>query len=268
MYKIGMFSKINKVTVKTLRYYDEMGLLKPAFVDQFTGYRYYTSEQLPVLHKIIALRQIGFSIDEVLLILKGNNPAELFEKRRTELAQLIEESNQQLSQITHYLEKMKEDKGMDYEVVLKELPQAIVASMRTTIPNYDAFNSIYPEMGAYMQEQKVRCAQPEYCFTIYHDGEYKEENIDVEICQAVTDYAKDSEKVKFKKIGKVETAACVMHKGPYSTIGNAYNAVFRWAEDNGYIVSDNPRESYIDGIWNKEDPNEWLTEVQVPLIKK
>ena len=69
MYRIGMFSKINKVTVKTLRYYDEVGLLIPAYVDEENGYRYYTSNQLPIIHKIKALRQMGFTIDEITLIL-------------------------------------------------------------------------------------------------------------------------------------------------------------------------------------------------------
>lgn len=82
MYRIGLFSKINKVTIKTLRYYDEAGLLKPAFVDQENGYRYYTSEQLPKLHRIIALRQIGFSIDEISAIIGGHNIAEIFEGRK------------------------------------------------------------------------------------------------------------------------------------------------------------------------------------------
>ena len=79
---------------------------------------------------------------------------------------------------------------------------------------------------------------------------------------------KDTETIKFKKIDKIDTAACVMHKGPYSTLGEAYSAVYKWIEENNYIPCDNPRESYIDGIWNKEDPEEWLTEIQVPIVSK
>lgn len=157
---------------------------------------------------------------------------------------------------------------MSYNVVLKELPEVIVASMRRVIPNYDAFYSIYPEMGEYMEAQKVKCATPDYCFTVYHDGEYKEADIDVEICQAVTDYAKDSDTVKFKKMDKVETAACAIHKGPYSTIGRAYGAVIKWIEENGYDIIGLPRESYYDGIWNKENPEDWITEVQFPVKLK
>ena len=73
MYKIGMFSKHGKVTVKTLRHYDEAGLLKPAYIDEETGYRYYTTDQLSQLHEIIALRQMGFSIPEIRSIIDNIN---------------------------------------------------------------------------------------------------------------------------------------------------------------------------------------------------
>jgi len=270
VYRIGLFSKINKVTVKTLRYYDEMGLLKPAFVDRENGYRYYTSEQLPKLHKIIALRQIGFSIDEILAILNGRNIAGVFMERKLELEELIEDNQQQLSQITHYLEKMKEDFNMSYEVVLKELPEVLVYSKRMVIPNYDYYFDIIPKIGEEVSKANpdLKCAVPEYCFIIYHDGEYKEKDIDVEYCEAVTSMGTDTGTIKFKKIDRVPTAACVLHKGPYRTIGNAYAHLFMWIADNNYTPCENPRESYIDGIWNKENENDWLTELQVPIIKK
>lgn len=270
MYRIGLFSKINKVTIKTLRYYDEIGLLKPAFVDEENNYRYYTSDQLPLIHKIIALRQIGFSIDEILAIHQGQDSIAIFKHREQELKSLVEESQRQLGQITHYLAKMKEDFSMNYEVVLKELPEVKVYSKRMVIPDYNAYFEIIPKIGEEVTKAnpEIKCAVPEYCFIIYHDGEYKEKNLDVELCEAVTAFGKDSETIKFKKIEKVPTAACVYHKGPYSTIGNAYAHLFKWIEENGFLASDNPRESYVDGIWNKEVESEWLTELQVPIIKK
>lgn len=157
---------------------------------------------------------------------------------------------------------------MQYNVILKELPQVIVASMRKNIPNYEAFNTLYPEMGKYMEEQKVKCAAPGYCFTIYHDGEYKDTDIDVEICEAVSYAAQDSDEVKFKTLEAVKTAASAIHQGPYSTIGMAYGAVMKWIEENGYEIIGLPRESYIDGIWNKENSEEWLTEIQIPVKLK
>jgi len=273
MYKIGLFSKMNKVTVKTLRHYDEIGLLKPSRVDEETGYRYYSSKEILRLHRILALKQIGFSLAEIIEAMEKDMSAErmleYLEGKYDAISRTIEDERAKLNKVKAYMKIIRqEEEYMSYEVVLKELPEVIVASMRTVIPDYEAFNTIYPKMGRYMQEQNSRCALPEYCFTIYHDGEYKEKDIDVEICQAVMEYGKDSDEVKFKKIDAVETAACVFHKGPYNTIGMAYGAVMQWIEENGYQVMGLPRESYIDGIWNKENPDEWLTEVQVPVRLK
>lgn len=265
LYKIGMFSQMNRVTIKALRHYDDLGLLKPADIDKFTGYRYYTSQQLPILHQILALRQMGFSLEEIKMVQSGKSEMELLQKRKCELIKKIAEETMKLSQVECYL--LQNDQDMDYHIILKELPEVIVASLRTVIPDYDALFAIVPPMGAEMERLGCICAVPQYCFTLYHDGEYKEENIDVEVCEAVTEKKQDSDMLTFQTIEKVETAACVLHKGSYSGFPKAYASVLRWAEDNGFEIIDNPRESYIDGVWNKDLEAEWLSEIQFPVRK-
>ena len=222
MYRIGMFSKINKVTVKTLRYYDEVGLLIPAYVDEENGYRYYTSEQLPIIHKIKALRQMGFTIDEITLIIKGIKATEIFENRKKELEKAIEESNKQASQINYYLHNLKEDFIMKYEVLVKELLEVIVYSKRMILKSYDDYFKVIPAIGKEIGDANpgMKCSVPEYCFNIYHDGEYKEKDIDSEFCEAVPKRGKDTETIKFKKIDKVDSAACVMHNRPKAEYDN------------------------------------------------
>ncbi len=268
MYKIGMFSKMNRVTIKALRYYDEIGLLKPAYIDDFTGYRYYTSDQLPVLHQILALRQMGFSMEEIIDIRKGIPMDRLLQLKKEQLLNAIADSTKKLAQVEHYLHTNQGDFYMDYNIIIKELPEVIVASMRRVVSGYNDFFTIVPPMGEEMERLGCVCAVPEYCFNIYHDGEYKEENIDVEVCEAVVEAREESDMVKFRHIDYVPEAACVLHRGPYSTLGNAYGAITRWMEDNGYESLDHPRESFFDGIWNKDTEDEWLTEVQFPIKKK
>lgn len=265
-YKIGLFSKMNRVTIKALRHYDEIGLLKPATIEKFTGYRYYTSEQLPLLHQILALREMGFTLDEIKKVQGGTPEKDLLIQKRLELLKRIAQDTLRLSQVESYLVK-NDDESAGYHVILKELPQVIVASLRTTIPNYNALFSVVPPMGAEMERLGCVCAVPEYCFNIYHDGEYRETDVDVEICEAVTAAQEDSEMLKFKVIERVENAACVLHKGPYEGFPNAYNAVLKWVERNGYEIIDHPRESYIDGVWNKDSAADWLTEIQFPVKK-
>ena len=265
-YKIGLFSKMNRVTIKALRHYDEIGLLKPATIEKFTGYRYYTSEQLPLLHQILALREMGFTLDEIKKVQGGTPEKDLLIQKRLELLKRIAQDTLRLSQVESYLVK-NDGESAGYHVILKELPQVIVASLRTTIPNYNALFSVVPPMGAEMERLGCVCAVPEYCFNIYHDGEYRETDVDVEICEAVTAAQEDSEMLKFKVIERVENAACVLHKGPYEGFPNAYNAVLKWVERNGYEIIDHPRESYIDGVWNKDSAADWLTEIQFPVKK-
>lgn len=266
VYRIGMFSKMNQVTIKTLRHYDEIGLLKPAYVEQWTGYRYYTTEQLPILHKILALRDMGFTLEEIKQILGGASQQSLLMKKKAELMTKIAEDTMKLAQVECYLSgHIKETEN---PVIVKELPEVIVASMRVVIENYDSLFSVVPSMGAEMERLGCVCALPAYCFNIYHDGEYKEENIDIEVCEAVTEKKPDSEMVKFQVLPKVPNAACILHKGPYSELGRTYRALLAWIAQNEYEIVDFARESYIDGIWNKDSDRDWLTEIQIPVRKR
>lgn len=265
-YKIGLFSKINRVTIKALRHYDEIGLLPPAFIEETTGYRYYSSAQLLLLHQILALRDMGFTLDEIKQVQGGIPEKELLQKKRLELIKKIAADTLRLAQVESYLAKKDAD-TCDYHIILKDLPEVIVASMRTVISSYDALFDVVPPMGAEMERLGCVCAVPEYCFNIYHDGEYRETDVDVEICEAVTEKKIDSEMLTFKVIDRVEHAACVLHKGPYEGFPKAYNAVLKWVENNGYEIIDNPRESYIDGLWNKDSAEDWLTEIQFPVRK-
>lgn len=152
-----------------------------------------------------------------------------------------------------------------YTATVKQLPEVTVASIRRVLPDYSALNDVYPNvLGPEMERLGCRCAQPDYCFNLYHDGEYKDHDIDVEICQAVTEKKKDSALLQFKTLAPV-TAVCVLHKGPYALLGDAYAFALDWIRQNGYRVCGSPRESYIDGIWNRESENDYLTELQFPV---
>jgi DNA-binding transcriptional MerR regulator len=266
MFTIGEFSRINKVTPKTLRHYDRIGLLKPARIDEWTGYRYYAPEQLSEIARILMLKGFGCNLTEIQQILTDESHLEpLLKERERELKRTIRDERGRLERVTSYLAQITQGETMNSEITLKSLPEVVVASMRTTVPNYDTFFEIVPKMGEYMNAVGAVCRTPEYCFTIFRNDEYREEDIDVEICEAVEEPREDSETVTFRTIDAVPVAACISHQGPYSTLGESYNSLFAWIERNGYSAVDHPRESYIDGIWNREDPAEWLTEVQVPV---
>lgn len=269
MYRIGMFSKLGRVTIKTLHHYDEVGLLAPAQVDTESGYRYYTTDQLFRLNEIVALRQMGFSIPEISAIVDGHNIAGILTQRKAELESEVQNVTDQLFRLNLYINEQKEGHSMNYQAVVKEIPAYTVYCARYTIENYAALNEIMPALGEKVANANpgIKCVEPGYCFNVYLDGEYRDTDINVEICEAVTTRGKDGDGITFKDL-PATTAVTVLHRGAYEKIGAAYAYAVQWAEQNGYRIADNVRESYIDGIWNKDSAEDWLTEIQVPVEKK
>ncbi|MBP3284303.1 MAG: GyrI-like domain-containing protein [Clostridia bacterium] len=101
----------------------------------------------------------------------------------------------------------------------------------------------------------------------YLDGEFKDKDIKIRYVQAVEKEGVSNETIKFERLKPVN-AVCIYHKGAYDTLGEAYGFIMKYIEENGYEMVELPRERYIDGIWNKENVEDWLTEIQVPVKKK
>lgn len=270
MYRIGLFSQITKTTIKTLRYYDRIGLLKPEQIDKFTGYRYYTTQQISQFYEILSYKQAGLSIKQIKqIILDKQNVQDVLEIRKRELIDIHEKTNKQISLINYLLKEKKEGFFMNYNAIVKELPECIVYSKQMVVPDYNSYFELIPAIGEEVSKANpgLKCLEPEYCFIKYLENEYKEEDIHIEYCEAVERKGNETETIKFKKIESVK-AVCIMHKGAYKNLNKAYAYAFKWMEENNYELAESPRESYIDGIWNKENEEDWLTEVQFPIKKK
>ena len=153
------------------------------------------------------------------------------------------------------------------QISIQSLPEIIVASHREIISSYNDLGRLCCEViGPEMARLGCKCPEPGYCFTIEHN-EYRPTNIDIEYCEQVEEMGKDSEIIQFKKIPAVEKAICMKHYGPYERLYQSYVELFKYIEQQGYKVIGAPRANYIDGIWNQEDPEKWLTMIQVPVEK-
>ena len=266
LYKIGMFAAMNHVTIKTLRHYDEQGLLKPKHVDEANGYRYYEAGQIADLHQILSLKNMGFSLEDIRTIQNGKPKKELLMAKKQDILKEIAVLTAKLAQVEGYL--AEEHLDLASPVLIKCIPEVIVATMQTRIDSYDELFERMPKMGAEMERLGCVCAEPDYCFTHYLEAGYKEEDILIETCEAVTEKKEDTQTLKFKVFPKIEQAACIFHKGSYQTLSRSYEAVLKFIEENGYEICGNIRESYIDGVWNKESEEEWLTEIQIPVMTR
>jgi effector-binding domain-containing protein len=253
-----------------LRYYDEMGLLKPVSVDAFTGYRLYEYSQLSVLHRILALKDLGFSLEEIGRLLDDLSVEQMrgmLKLRQTEARQHLREEAERLERIESQLRQIEqEDIVSKYDVVIKNAEEIKVASVRDVVPTPPAQGRLWEELGGYLAMHGIRANGA--CFTLYHDDEFKERDWDVEVCEQVTVDLSESKRIKVKTLPAIDSLACTIHDGPFTTIGEAYNALGKWITDNGYRITGPCREVYLQtaGDGNQNDPNT-VTEIQFPVEK-
>jgi len=265
MLKIGEFSKLSHLTIKALRFYEKEGLLIPQEIDDWTGYRFYETSQLADAAKIKAYRQLGLSIEEIKAIQNGADQKLIFAAKAEVLRKQKEDIDVRLSIINHILE---EDE-MKYQVTVKEIPAAIVYYTEVRVKAFSDMMQLIPELGAECMtlNPQIKCAEPSYEFCEYLDEEHKTSDILIRHNEAVDRMGKESDRIKFREIPAVKVLS-IFHRGAYDEIGEAYAYIMKYAEENGYKVAGLARECYIDGIWNKESVEDWLTEIQLPIEER
>lgn len=266
MLKIGEFSKMSKVTVKALRYYEKEKLIIPKYIDKLTGYRYYENNQLIEIARIMSLKQVGLSIEEIKEIIINNKPLDdILKIRKNELEKIIYEYNYQLSKLNYLLEV----KDMKEDIFEKVIPSYYIYYKDGMLKDYSEVSEFIQKAGIECLElnPEIKCVEPDYCFVNYLDGEYREKNVKIRYAQAVVKNDKkftENEYIKFMDLPETK-CICIYHKGAYNTLGISYGKIIKYIEDNKLQIVECPRECYIDGIWNKENVEEWLTEIQVPI---
>ena len=266
--KIGEFSKMMQVTVKTLRHYEQKGLLLPDEVDEWTGYRYYSIEQMQTLQAIRDLQRLGFSLDEIKELYEdGSHTPDI-----RQMDEKIKETEKQLKQLIARRDQLLNWRDSRKQITkmeifsIQSLPEIIVASHREVIPNYAALGPLCVNViGPEMQRLGCKCPPPGYCFTMEHNKEYTLTDIDIEYCEQVEEMGQDSDIIQFKRLPAVPKALCMKHVGPYERFYESYTEAFRYIEEQGYKAVGQHRTCYIDGVWNQEDSEKWLSVIQIPI---
>ena len=271
MLKIGEFSKLSRVSIRMLRYYDEIGLLVPESTDPFTGYRYYGEAQLAAAGAITALREMGFSLAGVTELLACRSDREALERcllrRRAELQAEEAETQRRLRLLDAAVERLRKDEPMHYDVTVKTIPERCVASVRQIIPSYDREGDLWHIFCRETAGMDIQDGDPALCFAVYHDGEYRESDVDVEIQKTVKGSYPDTEHVKFKTVSAVQVASATF-RGSYDQFGGVNAAVAAWVRDNGYEFDGLFFDIYHVSPHETRNPDEFVTEVCYPVRKK
>lgn len=264
---IGEFSKICGVTKKTLRHYDEIGLLAPSVTSPSTGYRYYATAQLHTMLLISRMKGYGFSLDEIRGILETleaeKSIADLLTRQQERLMLKRENLDTTLSSIGQDIENMKRGIAImsyldDIQVHVVETTPTNILFLRQTISTeqYGMYiGKLYERIAA---EHLTPLSGP-ICF--YHCEDFNPEASDVEFAIAI------KETVEGTRTMPAAHCAKVVHKGPYSELKSAYAKLTEWTEQEGYEITGAPYEIYMNHP-SQVHPNDLITEIYFPIRKK
>jgi DNA-binding transcriptional MerR regulator len=269
MLKIGDFSKLGQISIDTLRHYDTLGLLKPVVVDPSTGYRYYTFQQLGRLKRILALKDLGLSLEQIAPLMGDEVSTEqlkgMLKLKQLEITQRIDAEQERLVRIEARLKQIDMETNMpNYEVIIKDVRPQLVASIRRTIP----FNQLVPlfeELSGYIIQQSVTQSLG---MTLYHDESFRETEMDVEVTAILKAAIPENESVKVYELPGGSMAS-VVHNGSYNRLHLAYTALNEWIQANSYQNVGPNRELYhfLQEPVTRDDES-YVTEIQIPVEKR
>jgi DNA-binding transcriptional MerR regulator len=282
MFKIGDFSRFSRVSVKMLRHYDELGLLKPTQIDRQTGYRYYTADQLPRLNRIIALKDLGFTLDQIRDLLDDSLTAEqlrgMLLLKRGEAEQRLADEQARLGRIEARLRQIEREQTLPlHEVVLCHVDSRLYATIRRTVPQMAGqVEPMFDQVEAYAAQFAARAAVAP--LMLCHDREYREQDLDLEVAVPLLTHIPASDAVNVRVI-EGGTMACMVYTGAYKTLEVATQSIMLWIDANGYRVAGATREVYLRFGANTEhytlptsyltdDPSQFVTELQIPVMKE
>ncbi len=269
MIRIGDFARLGQVSVATLRHYDEIGLLKPVAIDGDTAYRYYEVAQLARLNRILALKDLGFTLEQVGAVLEGISPDEL--RGMLKLGQAKAEQNLAVEQarllrIASRIRQLELERVMPaYDVVTKEVEPILVASRRVIIPFNNQVAEIlgaaFDETYAYIRSTGAQESGP--CIALWRQPASVLENEDAEAAVPIDRAIAGSERVPVHELpgGLVASAIC---EGSFEQFPLIHATLLSWIESNGYQSPGPIREVYLQ---EGGDGKTAVTEIQYPLEK-
>lgn len=270
MFSIGECSRITGLSVKALRLYHEKGLLVPHTVDEASGYRYYSSEDVAKARVIRRLRDMELSIADIQTILEYGEDDELsletLTKHQEELNHKIKQYSTVVKSIHQFIQQEQEARRImneaKFEVEMKQVEDRIIAGKRY-VGKYSECVPVFGELC-----RKTGWLANGAPFNLYYDDEFKEDGAQIECCVPLkNEKAIAGLDVRLLPGGK---ALSLMYQGPYEEIGCAYEKIMGYAKKNGLQWIVPIREIYHKGpgMIFRGNPKKYLTEIQLMMVEK
>jgi DNA-binding transcriptional MerR regulator len=270
MLSIGEFARLGQVSPRMLRHYDQLGLLQPERVDPDTGYRFYGVRQLGRLHRIVALRDLGFTLEQISTLLEGElSPEQLrgmLRLRRAELEQSVADAQSRLRRVEAHLRAIEGSNTVKaQDVVIKETQPLRVAEARDVAAGLDpehvgpVFMRLAPMLIDRLQEADARPGM----MVGYYDEPTEDGSVGVHVAYEIGEQSVPmSDGIEIVEL-PVVTVASVVHRGDMEGVAPVYEALVRWIEDSGFRLAGYSRELYHE--MTADGPS--VTELQMPIVR-
>ncbi len=273
MFAIGDFARHGRVSVRMLRHYDAIGLLRPAHVDPHSGYRFYTAGQLARLNRVIALKDLGFTLEQVGAILGDEIGAEelrgMLRLRQAELEAALEAARARLAQVGARLRAIESEGRMStQDVVVKKIPAVRIAELSASAAGFEpediapVIGPLYEELCGRLEAAGVTGFGPGIAY--YEDAGKGDGSVVVHAGTTVPE-GTVAEGVLVHVLAGLDEAATIVHRGSMDDVLATSQALAAWIDTNGYASAGYARELYLEC---PEDPAGWVTEIQEPISRR
>ncbi len=273
MFTIGDFARHGRVSARMLRHYDAIGLLRPDRTDPFTGYRYYSAAQLARLNRVIALKDLGFTLQQVQQILEEKVGTEelrgMLVLRQAELEEAMAASAARLAQVEARLRSIESEGRMPTDdVIVKSIPAVRVARLTATATGYGpehigpVLGPLYDELFRRLESAGVTPTGPGVAH--YEDAPEGDGAILVHAGVTVSDGPRPGLDFEIVDLPAVGRAATIVHRGPMHAVVPTAQTLARWIDEGGHRSTGYAREVTLECPADRE---KWVTELQEPLAR-
>ncbi len=261
MLKIGDFSKLSYISIRMLRYYDKQNILKPSFTCEKTNYRFYKVEQLEIANMIMKLRKLGFANKIIKEIIKEKDLEKInyhFSKKIIELQDEIDTITKTQNELKRIIENNFSSNY--YNVVKKTICKRRVLSLRRVIPSYMDENILWNELYKIINDNNIKVLNNCYPTAIYHDLEYKESDVDIEVQVSIDTHSHiDSDIVNIYNMPDLNVAS-ITFNGSYEKMVDVTKSVMIWIESNNYQLVQPTFNIFHVSPAQDNNSNNWITE--------
>ncbi len=272
MLTIGDFARLGQISPRMLRHYDEIGLLRPERVDRSTGYRSYAVAQLGQLHRLLALRDLGFSLEQIRQLLDDDPSLEqlqgMLRMRQAQIEQTLSEEQSRLRRVEANLRALERNVTVQVQdIVIKQTQPLRIAEAQGCAPGFGSdnlgpvFMRLVPEVLAYLQEITARPG----IMVAWYEEPADDGSVTVHAGFEVDEQdAGGTDRIRVMDLPVTEVAS-VVHRGSMDAVEPVYESLLRWIDDSGYRQAGFSRELYHE--WHEDDAKLSVTELQVPVVK-